>query len=1709
MNDLLWAGNALQTSAGGWVTLRRLLFVSERTPAMPAVALPVALEEKLDDVAAEVRRLRVLRGASWFAAVTFAVPLVAVMLDVMFDLSGLARGLLLGGWLVVSVLLGWLLVVRRLKGEIPPQELAEAIEGEFPNLAERLSTLVELSEHAEPGNGSKGMIKLLAAETEKRAKKMDFGKVAPTGFSLRLAGFAVLVGLMALTPLFAFRGATERVRRLVLPWYVPAADVPYTLTVSSGNPVIKRGEPVTLSAYLERTRPDGELPTEATLVYRVVGTTEERRLPMSGDDKAAFTLTRPKVDSEFEYRVECGELKSQWFGVSVVDPVTVDEVKSRITLQFPKYTALPDSELKWGQVKALQHATAKFELHLSREPADVHAEWRAGDPKADQGGTNLNGSLVMSDDRRTVTLSAPCPTNGTVKFTLFAEKGVRTDVPVAVEADPDQPPKFDRVTGVPTELREVKKGAELLLDVAVSDDVAVGEVFFDYAPSRENATVSSEVLKLKANGRTAAGKVVVSLAGKAALGDTIRVRLRALDNRSIPELGLKPNEATYPEKGWALLRVVENAAPLAEQDIQAQKEGLRKKLDEAAAKVDEARKTTEELRKAAEGKPMLTPAQAGDAAVAREQAQQAARALQDVAADAARTPELAPLAEGARRVADESLANAEDELRKAGTDPKPAARDEALKGAQTYLDAAAEQLKKLKQQNDDLAAGRMDRSKLEELAEEVRKLGEEAKTADGEKLKELAEKQQELNERLKKLREESNALKKAKTETEKQKGDELGAEFEKAAQAQRDLDEAIEKSQDAARREQLGELRKMQSKLNAEAKKLDPKAGDAPRDHKPFDNAEGLLGNEKAADAMTEQEKAARELDRLAEEMSKRAKDRGDSKAAAEQLRKWQEDLNRRSADAAKNNPNGVPQSDKDKLAAEQKAIEKATERLKLPPKVSGLDKLRADAKDAAGSASEQLQKSPADAADAQKKAADSFAQLADRMPSNQQRRAAAKKELDKIRKEQEQLADEAKKAAEAVKGNPDDASTRDELAKKLQQQADKQDELTKKLGDLDTPDAEHRRDKAADTARHAAEDLKGGLPQDIPASQEQAKRQMERLGESLEGKTPADEKASELARLQRDLTKNLDKAKAPEELQRLQRQQQDLAKEVQKLKAPDAAGQLADAQEAAKTADRAAQKPNPDVDELKKKGQEAAETLDKLAERLGGESAEQRLEKLAKNRQAEADKAKLAEGTRSDLTRSRDAQKQAERDLADLNDTRTGEAQAAKKKLQDALDKLAKTPEPDKAADAQKQAADAARKLADSVKKNGDRAGADKLPDPANTDPADPADPGNALPTEKDAEKARDLAKQQRQLRDDVAKAAERANKGDAAKPMAGDPLADAAKEQAELAKQGGELAEQAKAAGDPAAESAAAGAKAADRAANEMKSGDPGDAQKAGTEAAQKLRDTAKGTDNPAVKAKAEELAKKQDGLAKKAGEADRNAAAARQQNRQGELKAEADKLAEKADQAAKDAGKDSPAAKNLGDAADAARAAGKQMDQADRSGKNGQPGEADKAREQAERNLDDAARSARGSNRQPDPNNKPDPNARPTDDAVKDAAKQMQQAEDRLKKGDGQKASDAAGKAADGLQKAADQMAKAQQQGDGQPKDLKHGEGKGNTPGAGGGTSGEVPSVVVENLGKSWGELPGDVKSKITQELKAKYGDDYARVIKLYFEQLAERK
>src|SRR5262249_38775283 len=76
----------------------------------------------------------------------------------------------------------------------------------------------------------------------------------------------------------------------------------------------------------------------------------------------------------------------------------------------------------------------------------------------------------------------------------------------------------------------------------------------------------------------------------------------------------------------------------------------------------------------------------------------------------------------------------------------------------------------------------------------------------------------------------------------------------------------------------------------------------------------------------------------------------------------------------------------------------------------------------------------------------------------------------------------------------------------------------------------------------------------------------------------------------------------------------------------------------------------------------------------------------------------------------------------------------------------------------------------------------------------------------------------------------------------------------------------------------------------------------------------------------------------------------------------------------------------------------------------------------------------------------------------------------------------------------------------------------QGQPNTPGAPatvGAASSGMPDASLFSpemqryAGKTWGELPGELRTQIVQDMRAKYGEDYARMIKLYFEQLADTK
>jgi hypothetical protein len=92
---------------------------------------------------------------------------------------------------------------------------------------------------------------------------------------------------------------------------------------------------------------------------------------------------------------------------------------------------------------------------------------------------------------------------------------------------------------------------------------------------------------------------------------------------------------------------------------------------------------------------------------------------------------------------------------------------------------------------------------------------------------------------------------------------------------------------------------------------------------------------------------------------------------------------------------------------------------------------------------------------------------------------------------------------------------------------------------------------------------------------------------------------------------------------------------------------------------------------------------------------------------------------------------------------------------------------------------------------------------------------------------------------------------------------------------------------------------------------------------------------------------------------------------------------------------------------------------------------------------------------------------------------------------------------------LQQASQSMQQQQQQNRGQKPNQPTNTGNNDGSGTGALDLAKYGKDAKKYQGKPWGELPGELRTRIIQDMKAMYGDDYGRMIKLYFEQIADKK
>jgi hypothetical protein len=182
---------------------------------------------------------------------------------------------------------------------------------------------------------------------------------------------------------------------------------------------------------------------------------------------------------------------------------------------------------------------------------------------------------------------------------------------------------------------------------------------------------------------------------------------------------------------------------------------------------------------------------------------------------------------------------------------------------------------------------------------------------------------------------------------------------------------------------------------------------------------------------------------------------------------------------------------------------------------------------------------------------------------------------------------------------------------------------------------------------------------------------------------------------------------------------------------------------------------------------------------------------------------------------------------------------------------------------------------------------------------------------------------------------------------------------------------------------------------------------------------------------------------------------------------------------------------------------------MKRAQEQTQTGNPSQAQESRQQAAQSLDQAAQQLREAARQMARSPSSDAAAQQqTGQALQQAQGQMKQAQNQLGQGKQRPAESAMRQAAQALQKAAQQLAQQDQNQPGNPMPDSMSQGRGVAEGG-------KPDMQLfgkdmqKYAGKPWGQLPGELRNQIIQDMKARYGEDYARIIKLYFEQIAETK
>lgn len=693
------------------------------------------------------RRLRVntaLRGLAWTAYGALGYAILAMAADFAWALPQPVRWGIWVGWLAIT---GGLFITRvaapllRKPGALALAALAERSDAE---LREDLTGTVALSGANGPVHGSPELIAALADVAAQRAGTVDARKVVPLRPSARQLSAAIVVLVLAAAPALVWPDPFGMLaRRFFAPW----AGVPrvswYVIDVEPGDTKLAIGSDLNVSARIRSRFGNRSAATTARLewVERTTGTAHRVAMAdaSSAEPGRAFAVALPGVTGSLEYRVISGSSESRRFLATAIEPPAVAAVSAHI--EPPAYSKLPPVDARdSSRIEAFEGSRVALTVSATTPAQAMEVEWPSEPAYTDSVAEPdkravASHSLTLSADRRTGTVALVADQSGPYAIRLRSEDGLssRPDAPRRLVVRPDAPPTL-AIRG-PGAGEESRPDDVLRVVIAARDDIAVASAQLHYNVERAGRSRNENDEKGESGFRDAplTGLGSPSARGGAILeleplglrpGDTVTYRVRVADNRPAPR---------GPNVVWSTVRslaIVASAESMLARQNQARRDALQASLNTLKKEAGDVRRETEQLRYAADA------AQRGNGVwdKARQQElasrEKEARAVEDhiqlfaraLEADA----EFHTLARPARQVADLEAEESRAMLDHARRTTDPERRLDDLRQADARLAALGERLDELQRRFDEAARRGNDDQRLTRLAEREEKLAKEA-----------------------------------------------------------------------------------------------------------------------------------------------------------------------------------------------------------------------------------------------------------------------------------------------------------------------------------------------------------------------------------------------------------------------------------------------------------------------------------------------------------------------------------------------------------------------------------------------------------------------------------------------------------------------------------------------------------------------------------------------------------------------------------------------------------------------------------------------------------------------------------------------------------------------------------------------------------------------------------------------------------------------